>query len=341
MDYNFITELDETGDRCGSKAREDIDVALRHYFGEPYYVYRRKKFTSFYDKVKYVLNNCVGFARLFNCHGKNIIMQYPYCTNRILEELLVRLSKHNKVTLIVHDIDSIRGLNGRVFSKEIAYFNTCQNLVLHNESMIKYLVKNGLKTKTINLEIFDYFLKERPNKHYSPVSQIAFAGNLSKSVFLQDKELEKVNAKFILFGSGYSRELFKANNIDFKGIYTEEEIPYKLEGGFGLVWDGNSIDTCSGDIGEYTKYNNPYKLSLYIAAGLPVIAWKKAAIAKLIEKYNIGFTVDSLQDINTYLHTLSPEKYNCYLENIKTMQLQVCTGTYINKAISKLVAQND
>ena len=68
MDYNFITELDEAGDRCGSKAREDIDVALRHYFGEPYYVYRRKKFTSFYDKVKYVLNNCVGFARLFNCH---------------------------------------------------------------------------------------------------------------------------------------------------------------------------------------------------------------------------------------------------------------------------------
>ena len=50
------------------------------------------------------------------------------------------------------------------------------------------------------------------------------------------------------------------------------------------MWDGNSIDTCSDIYGEYLRINNPYKLSLYIAAGKTNNHLSHAAIADLIKK---------------------------------------------------------
>ena len=76
----------------------------------------------------------------------------------------------------------------------------------------------------------------------------------------------------------------RGKNVKYCGQYKPEELPEKLEGGFGLVWDGDDLGACTGVFGEYMKYNNPHKTSLYLASGLPVIIWEKAAMAKYIEK---------------------------------------------------------
>ena len=55
-----------------------------------------------------------------------------------------------------------------------------------------------------------------------------------------------------------------------------------MEGSFGLVWDGISVETCAGVYGEYLKVNNPHKTSLYLASGIPVIIWKEAAWLSLL-----------------------------------------------------------
>ena len=61
-----------------------------------------------------------------------------------------------------------------------------------------------------------------------------------------------------------------------------------LFGSFGLVWDGMSSETCKGSFGEYLRINNPHKTSLYLASGIPVIIWSKAALAEFIEKNKCG-----------------------------------------------------
>ncbi|NRO11242.1 Beta-1,6-galactofuranosyltransferase WbbI [Lactobacillus helveticus] len=53
--------------------------------------------------------------------------------------------------------------------------------------------------------------------------------------------------------------------------------------------------------GNYLRYNDPHKLSLYLASGIPVIIWKKAAEAKFVEENKVGITVDSLEDYRRYL----------------------------------------
>ena len=124
-------------------------------------------------------------------------------------------------------------------------------------------------------------------------------------------------------------------NVEYKGSFKPNEIPYKLDGSFGLIWDGNSIDTCAGSVGEYMKYNNPHKLSLYIASGLPVIVWKQAAVAKFVEDNNIGFTVNSLKEIADQIDKLTEEDYKNYLVNIKKLQEKVCNGYFTNRALDE------
>ena len=59
-------------------------------------------------------------------------------------------------------------------------------------------------------------------------------------------------------------------NETYFGSFLPDELPAALEGGFGLVWDGDSAETCSGVFGEYLRYNNSHKASLYLASGFPL-----------------------------------------------------------------------
>lgn len=110
-----------------------------------------------------------------------------------------------------------------------------------------------------------------------------------------------------------------------------------LDGSFGLIWDGDSINTCSGLYGEYTKINNPSKFSQYIVAGLPIIAWKEAAVAKIIKKYNIGFIVNNLIEIDNILNNLTEKEYNIYLKNVISLREKLIKGYHLKKAINKVL----
>ena len=91
--------------------------------------------------------------------------------------------------------------------------------------------------------------------------------------------------KFNLYGVGYEKQ--NKNNICYHGSFDPDELPFVLEGSFGLVWDGDSAETCSGVYGQYLKVNNPHKCSLYLATGLPVIVWKESTVARIVKKQSL------------------------------------------------------
>ena len=108
-----------------------------------------------------------------------------------------------------------------------------------------------------------------------------------------------------------------------------------LKGKYGLVWDGDSLDTCSGLTGEYLKINNPHKLSLYLAVGLPVIIWEKAAEAEFVLKENVGVTVKSLYELPQRLATVSYNDYNIMKNNVRIVGERLRRGEYMMEAIRK------
>ena len=114
-----------------------------------------------------------------------------------------------------------------------------------------------------------------------------------------------------------------------------DELIKNLTGKYGLVWDGDSIETCSGGKGEYLRINNPHKLSLYLAVGLPVIIWDEAAEADFVLRENVGFAVKSLYELSGKMSDISDYNYEIMKKNAETVGARLRNGEYLTRALKK------
>ena len=108
-----------------------------------------------------------------------------------------------------------------------------------------------------------------------------------------------------------------------------------MQGGFGLVWDGTDIDSCKGDMGGYLRFNNPHKLSLYLASYMPVVIWREAAEAKFVKEHGVGITVDSLTRLEQKLEAVTEEEYRQMCENAQRIGKALRDGQYLKAALQK------
>ena len=262
------------------------------------------------------------------------LLQYPFYFNPIMNYALYAYNKHNKTVLLIHDVDSLRAFGGSETNKEIDVFNNANVLIVHNNSMKQRLIQLGVKTPMISLDIFDYILDDIISNN-SMENDIVFAGNLGKSKFLND--IKNTEISINLYGPGYANSM-NGENVKYKGSYPSYEIPHVISGKFGLIWDGDSLNTCSGDVGRYLKYNNPHKLSLYIASGLPVIVWRESAIAEFVSTHNIGVLIDSIHQIKDIIDTMNEKEYEMMKKNVLSVQKSICKGDYTKAAIKKAVS---
>lgn len=332
--YSYIQERSDIGKHAGSKARQDIDVILAQMVGDVAFSYSEHHFASVFDKFCYVLSphNICRFIALSRVNNKKLFIQYPFYSNIILRKLLLRLLRYNEVCLLIHDVDSLRNFGQDNIQHEIEVFNTCKMLIVHNQRMADALKRIGVHAPMLTLDLFDYLRATTNHPARSYRYEIAFAGNLAKSTFLYH-DLDKLGVNFFVYGINFDRNKIRSKSVTYHGSFTSEEIPARLEGSFGLIWDGDSIDTCSGAFGEYTRYNNPHKLSLYVSSCLPVIVWSQAAIADFVKEHDIGFCVDSLSDIHTILASMTEDDYARYLKNITALQEKVTSGYFAKRVI--------
>ena len=126
--------------------------------------------------------------------------------------------------------------------------------------------------------------------------------------------------------------LIQKENVIYKGVASPDELPAQLEGSFGLVWDGNSLE--EGD--HYLRYNNPHKLSLYLTAGLPVIVWEQSASAAFVNLHDIGFTVKSLREIPLKIQQMSDEQFNTIHKNALAISKKTTGGYFLKSVIDIL-----
>lgn len=265
-----------------------------------------------------------------------IVIQYPM--SKILMSRLIRVLRSQtnaKIYCVIHDIESLRLKkdNDKFKNKEIALLNSVDGLVVHNENMLNWLKNNGLNVEEVPLNLFDYDNPQPLNKKNAYEKSICFAGNLAKSTFL--KKIHLQSAELYLYGVGYSDEI-NDSNIHYQGSFSPNELPKYLTQSFGLVWDGDDIDSCSGIYGQYLKYNAPHKTSLYLSCGIPVIVWKKAGIAKYIVKHNLGIAIESLTQLDNILDSISMRDYKNMKENCFNEAQKMRNGDFITCAINKL-----
>ena len=199
--------------------------------------------------------------------------------------------------------------------------------------MKKYLENKGInRNKMVNLNIFDYIIEDEIKKKSIDENNIVIAGNLSeeKSGYIYNLPS---NVVFDLYGINYKD--CEKENIRYHGSYPSNELPKHLNGKFGLVWDGPEADSCTGVFGEYLRWNNPHKTSLYLACGIPVIVWKEAAIAKFIVENDLGLAVESINSISEILDKLSEKKYQEIFSNVQKISIKLKNGYFMEKALKK------
>jgi len=247
------------------------------------------------------------------------------------EALLSLLLRHNHICFFVHDIDYLRQKKDYAAGETVKFLNQAQTLICHNPKMIQKLQEDGVtRPRYISLQLFDYLVPGGVTVRHDFGCSVVFAGNLAKSGFIY--QLAQQNLHFSLHLYGVPCPSFENQNIVYEGSCPSDELVNHLNYSYGLVWDGDGIETCSGEIGEYTKYNNPHKLSLYMTAGMPVIVWSQAAIADFILENKVGFVVDSLLEISQKIESVTKEQYEAYLKNAAKIQKRVLNGEYTKEA---------
>jgi len=276
--------------------------------------------------------------------SSTLCMQYPL-SKFFNYKIAVSKLKRCKIILIVHDVKTLMGKNKNV-KKEMKRFNQADVLVLHNEVMMNWFAENGCKGKMVPLFLFDYLLahdQELPETPKEPEGEVVFAGGLGmeKSAFLYEvDELEQKAFKLKLYGNGYQKEKVRANSVlDYQGVFAPDEVLDKMKGNFGLVWNGNALKECDGAFGKYIQYNNPHKTSLYLLAGLPVIVWDKAAVAKLIEEEQVGFAISSLDELSERLDNIDEETYSRMVSNVDAIRHKITNGHFLQAAVGNALNQ--
>ena len=265
----------------------------------------------------------------------------PYDT-KLVEEiyLQMKLKKGIRFIYIIHDLETLRKIYDlELYKDEINLLKGIGDFfIVHNDKMRKYLVGQGLDaSKVCSLKIFDYLCEGKKTATMRFDKSITIAGNLSlqKSAYLLD--LKGLNfVKIHLYGANFSDKIAEGSEfIEYHGVVAAEDLPEMLNKGFGLIWDGDSINTCSGTTGQYLAYNNPHKLSLYLSAGMPVIIWSYAAAAEFVNENQVGFTVASLYDLKEIFEEISEVQYKYYADNAKRISALLKTGAFTQNAMEK------
>ena len=174
-----------------------------------------------------------------------------------------------------------------------------------------------------------------PIRKIDKENQVVFAGNLKKSKFIPLLNEIVVNKDFSIFLYGKPEISNIKEFVEYKGFFRADDIT-GLEGNWGLVWDGDSIETGRGELGDYLKYNAPFKFSLYLAAGMPVIVWKQIAMAQYVDKYHLGLCVDSLHDIHSSICNLSESEKKEIEHGVQIYSEKVRTGQMFKEVINRL-----
>lgn len=281
--------------------------------------------------------------------GSLIVVQYPIIgINRFFNFFIDLLKKKRCfVACVLHDINTLRYQEtDQEVKKEIDRLNAYDIIITHNYKMTQWLKGKGITTIMLPIRIFDY-LYENENRYnrleafIKGATDVVYAGNLTRGKFIQDLyQVEKT--RFKLYGPCVDPvthlkvdpiQINKQKNVVWEGVYEPEELLTTIEGTFGLVWDGDSITNCEGEFGNYIQYNNPHKLSLYLAAGLPLIIPYEAALREFVETNNIGIAINSLKDIPAQIGKIEVDAYDKMLKNIASLKYKLKHGHFFSSVL--------
>ena len=343
-----IVEISAENNDAGTKATQDIACIAKENGFEPVNIKMCTTKASMVAKIQRQVGYWKDWKKAYQTieTGAVVLLQspfhYPQATR---EKTLRKLKKDKNVKFIsvVHDVEELRKFRYNDYYRHEfeVMVELSDVLIIHNDKMADFFIRKGVpEEKLVVLEVFDYLQNMECESFPEFARQITVAGNLDTKKCAYIGQLQQLKGIDIqLYGPNFDEKMKNYGNVHYGGSLPPNEVPQKLTKGFGLVWDGTSIDGCQGDAGQYLRYNNPHKLSLYLSSGLPVVIWSGAAEADFVKKYNVGITVDSLLELPDQLKQMTEESYNVMKNNTAQISLKMKNGYYADQALKKALCK--
>lgn len=249
--------------------------------------------------------------------------QYGRLNKIVARLLLFRF----KCTILLHDVDEFRNVPKN---------NTKSALVMKADKVITTgellkLVGYANSDNYVVLQFWDYLLSDSvTNPKRSLSGNILFAGNLIKNKVPALYAL-KNRPPLLLYGIKYDPELNQNKDDIYMGSFDSDQPAFKAEVSFGLIWEGNE-----SDLFRYELFNQPHKMSLYLALGIPLIVWAGACYADKVINKSIGIVVNDLSDIHAELAKVTTEDYQVMCINAEQLGGAIRKGEFLKEALLSL-----
>lgn len=321
---------------ASSKARDDVALFMKQYKnanGESYRVVGRNDKSHASGKIEKAWLAIRSMLDVFGKVQKGDIILVQSSLSILKPILKIKKLRRFHIVYLIHDLDAIRDTyDDAAKVKELVDILNCADvLICHNECMIQELKARNCRVPMVNLQIFDYYT-DLPEIHrkWSANGSVCFAGNLSKGKtgFLYELDASTYDIPINVYGKK-EEEFAKLN---YKGCFKPEELPAKLDGNWGLIWEGNDF-VYNVESHPYIMLNNPHKASLYIVSGLPIIIWEKAAMASFVKEKGIGITINSLNELERVVKSVSKEEYEAMIQNLSAARNDLIEGNHLKAAV--------
>ena len=323
---------------AGSKARVDVAEILA---GAGYSRLNLPMLSSPAQLVSFI-----AFMKKRMSPTGHIILEYPFDQRKRAYALyLFRMLTGVKIYALIHDIAALRFKTAK--RKDLAILRLFDGLIAHNPAMSGWLAQQGLKNKLVDLQVFDYCNRNPVLSHESALNlpiKILYAGNLAfdKARYVYDSGFDSFkNISLSAYGQYFEPSRLTNSVIQYKGIFDPDSPVLDGRYHFGLVWEGTSLDTCAGSLGDYLRHNSPHKLSLYISLGIPVIIWDQAATARFVLDEGIGITISNLRELDGLENRITNEAYTAMLKKLSLLAPKVKNGDFLKAALGKLFSQQE
>lgn len=279
--------------------------------------------------------------------GKRDYCIFSFPENHFKIKLISRLSKIRKVNTVcfINDINSIRDGNfdkpevQALIRRDMELIGSASIIMAPNNNSRKFLISQGITSQIISVGTWDYLMEENV-EIFNAIHKtgekwlIAFAGNLDKAPFIN--QLDQVSSEqitFQLWGKS-NNPIMESRECRYMGSMAPEELPLAVSKcHFGLVWDGISVHSCEGGLGEYLKYNNSHKCGLYLASGLPVFVWEESGLADFVKENQCGYVIQNLDEIDAILQNMTEQEYETLLSHVQAVSQNVRKGYYLKQAL--------
>lgn len=340
MRYCYISRNYHNPKSAGGKAKSDIEDILQK-MGAHNLGWKR---TCYKNKILEFILNLSGVikAALSMRKGDVVVLQYP--VKKYLKFLCWATHfSGGKVVAVIHDLGAFR--SKRITSQEEA--NRLQGadvIICHNEKMKQILLDMGITRPLVCLGIFDYLggiCQDKDMAQESGEHSVYFMGQLASSSnqFIYNLSALLKTTTFHLFGNKFEQELLPTDcTTSYHGFAVDMDIIQNPPAEFGLSWYGESLTFGKGKIGEYMSINNPHKVSLYLRCGTPVILWKHAGLAEFVDREQCGLLVDSLENLDDQLNTLTKEQISSMCANARRVGSLIAKGHYFETAFRKAIS---